>query len=295
MTLYSSGQYSATEKKIKNIVAAFMPQDGTALGTLAGVLQGYNVSTVGMQVNFSAGRAVVPCSSPDMGVTLVTSDSVSSVALAGSDPNYPRIDRIVLMNDDGMHGENSAVIQVLKGANATSGDPVSPSQPQNSTNLATILVPARATSVTANNDVQRVSVSPQDTLYYTVPGQVIPNWKVQGSLTATPLNTTNNAVNGKKKYVANVVLSYIGPEITIPAGAELAFGQIFPIKTPDFPSAAYFDNMPVYAGGQGEHEIYFVRYFPRDNTLNIINKAAGRALYWVPETYIRFSASWTDM
>lgn len=99
----------------------------------------------GHSVNVAAGRAFVRGSqTADQGTYLIGNDATLNVPIATPDATNPRVDIIQIRVTDDSAGAGVSVIDAKSGVPA--GSPVAPTADPNSLVLATVLVPASATS-----------------------------------------------------------------------------------------------------------------------------------------------------
>lgn len=109
-------------------------------------------SPAGMSVLVASGwAAIVGTTQANMGTYVVYNDATVTQTIAAADPTNPRIDRVVVTVQDAYYtgSANDVIFQVITGTPAPS--PIAPATPANSISLATIQVPAGATSIIAGN------------------------------------------------------------------------------------------------------------------------------------------------
>lgn len=122
----------------------------THAGGVAGVgdLAVTQNSTPNMSVNVAAGAAFIPGTESSLqGSYHVWNDSTKNLAIAAADPTNGRIDRIVARVYDSEYsgGDDEWALEVITGTPA--GSPSAPATPDNALSLATVSVPALASSV----------------------------------------------------------------------------------------------------------------------------------------------------
>jgi hypothetical protein len=108
--------------------------------------------TPGMSVVVAAGWGIILGDYQiNMGTYVAYNDADYTVAITGSNPTNPRIDRIVMTINDAYYSgsTNDVTIGVVTGTAAAS--PVAPATPTNSISLATIAVAAGATTIVNAN------------------------------------------------------------------------------------------------------------------------------------------------
>lgn len=137
----------------QNHVAASFLNTGTAQVT-SGVLPSGGALAVsaasGMNVTVATGYCVAASSSGSTsGGYLFGLMSAGTLSIATSDPTNPRIDLVCASVTDLGSSSSTAQFQVITGTPAPT--PSAPAAPANSVQLATVLVPAGSSSVTAGN------------------------------------------------------------------------------------------------------------------------------------------------
>lgn len=109
-------------------------------------------SPAGMSVLVASGwAAIVGTTQANMGTYVIFNDATVTQTITAADPSNPRIDRVVATVQDAYYSgsANNVIFQVIAGTPA--GSPVAPATPANSISLATIQVPAGATSIVSGN------------------------------------------------------------------------------------------------------------------------------------------------
>ncbi len=120
------------------------------------IVEGFEVtvdSPLSMDLNVSAGQAFVEgTEASGQGTYFVRDSASSSVTVPTADATYDRIDLVVLtVRDTAYSGvDDDAVLQVVTGT--PSASPSAPTVPDNSIVLATVDVPALASSISAVTD-----------------------------------------------------------------------------------------------------------------------------------------------
>jgi hypothetical protein len=135
---------------------------GSTIGVQGGVIGGNGLAVsagTGMTVNVSPGSFAVPHSAAlTAGGYMSTLASSGTLTVAAADPSNPRLDAVVAYVSDVGTSASFGAIAIITGTAAAS--PLLPAVPLNSTILASVLVPAGATSI--------VSGDVSDTRVYTV-------------------------------------------------------------------------------------------------------------------------------
>ena len=122
---------------------------GSVIGVLGGVTGGAGLvvsAGTGMTVSVQPGSFVVPNSaSPVSGGYVSTLSQQATLTVQTADPSNPRIDIVVAYVDDAGDSSSFGAIAIYTGTAAAS--PSAPSAPANSIILASVAVPANATSI----------------------------------------------------------------------------------------------------------------------------------------------------
>lgn len=114
---------------------------GTGLGVTPGT---------GMNVTVGPGSFAVPVTgSPQSGGYASTLPQSATLAVQAADPANPRVDLVCATVVDNGDSTSDGIVQYIAGTAAPS--PAAPALPANSTPLATVSVPANATSVTSGS------------------------------------------------------------------------------------------------------------------------------------------------
>jgi hypothetical protein len=124
---------------------------GTTIGVRGGVIGGAGLSVypgTGMTVNVQPGSFVAPNSaSPAAGAYVSTLTSTATLTVEAANPTYSRIDQVVAYVVDTGTSASYGAVEVITGV--ASSLPIISLPPANSVRLATVTVPAGATSITS--------------------------------------------------------------------------------------------------------------------------------------------------
>lgn len=230
---FGDGVQDAAEDLRLGIHSAHLSAQGTngstALAAATGVRMGLGTPLAvtagsGLAVTVAAGQCFVPGTSDDAGVYGVTLDQTATLTLATADPANPRLDLVCVTVTDVGSSSSTSVVQVLTGTPAAS--PTAPSLPATSLALATVLVPAGATSPSTITDLRT---------YVAALGGI------------TPVSDTSVAVGGPADYVHNLsslrLQRYAGGIWTAPRVA--AFGPSVNTETspPTLPTSGAIETL----------------------------------------------------
>jgi hypothetical protein len=131
----------------RNMISAITPNSGVIRA--GDLLVSQRAAGANVSVDVAAGRAIVPGTVvANEGTYIVTSDATFNVPLQTPSSSNPRIDLIVAQVYDAQaDGGTKYSWTPLAVAGTPAGTPVAPATPANSLLLATVYVPANATSI----------------------------------------------------------------------------------------------------------------------------------------------------
>lgn len=139
-----------TAQDDRNLIGAVVPNQGTVL---SGDLQvGPRAAGANLSVDVAAGRAFIQGGSiARQGTYLVPSDATVNVGIQAPDATNPRVDGVFAqVYDKQADGGTRYGWQPIAVAGTPAASPVAPATPVSSLLLATVYVPANATSIVAN-------------------------------------------------------------------------------------------------------------------------------------------------
>lgn len=145
----------------------------------------------GMTISVNAGVAWVQGTvSATAGMYTCCLDTTSTITVATSDPSNPRIDNVICQIVD--NGNNTSTTRVTLQTGTPAPSPSAPTLPANSLLLATVTVPALASSISAGNiSDQRV--------YAVATGGILPMGNVSGGVTGPAGTYVDDLSTGRLK------------------------------------------------------------------------------------------------